>query len=144
MNIDLLGEVAAKEISNNKELFDTILNCDKSQLPAQLSCLGVAPVLTNNIIKNIARIRNFNALNITWEESNTQTISKFVAVTGSLSIPRKEFEAKLNAKGYGITDNVKKVKYLITNDSNSGSSKNKKAKELGVLIVTEDEFWKVI
>ena len=30
--------------------------------------------------------------------------------------------------------------YLINNDSNSGSSKNKKAKELGVNIITEAEF----
>lgn len=144
MNIDLLGEVAAKEISTNNNLFNAILHCDKSQLLAQLSCSGVAPVLRNNIIKNIPRIRNFNALKITWEETNTQTISRFVAITGSLSIPRKDFEAHLNAKGYGVTDNIKKSSYLITNDPNSGSSKNKKAKELGVPVVTEDEFWKMV
>lgn len=142
MNIDLLGEVAAKQISSNKELFNTLFYCDKSQLLAQLSCLGVAPVLASNIIKNIQRIRNFNAINITWEEDKSENINKFIAVTGSLSIPRKEFEAKLNAKGYGITDNMKKAEFLVTNDPNSGSSKNKKAKELGLYILTEDEFWR--
>ena len=142
MNIDLLGEVAAKQIASNKELFNTLFYCDKSQLLAQLSCLGVAPVLASNIIKNIQRIRNFNAINITWEEDKSENINKFIAVTGSLSIPRKEFEAKLNAKGYGITDNMKKAEFLVTNDPNSGSSKNKKAKELGLYILTEDEFWR--
>ena len=142
MNIDLLGEVAAKQIASNKELFNTLFYCDKSQLLAQLSCLGVAPVLASNIIKNIQRIRNFNAINITWEEDKSENINKFIAVTGSLSIPRKEFEAKLNTKGYGITDNMKKAEFLVTNDPNSGSSKNKKAKELGLYILTEDEFWR--
>lgn len=142
MNIDLLGEVAAKQISSNPQLFNTLFSCDKEQLPAQLSCLGVAPVLASNITKNIQRIRNFNAINITWEEDKSENINKFIAVTGSLSIPRKEFEAKLNAKGYGITDNMKKAEFLVTNDPNSGSSKNKKAKELGLYILTEDEFWR--
>ena len=142
MNIDLLGEVAAKQISSNPQLFNILFSCDKAQLPAQLSALGVAPVLASNIIKNIQRIRNFNAINITWEEDKSENINKFIAVTGSLSIPRKEFEAKLNAKGYGITDNMKKAEFLVTNDPNSGSSKNKKAKELGLYILTEDEFWR--
>jgi DNA ligase (NAD+) len=142
MNIDLLGEVAAKQISSNPQLFNTLFSCDKAQLPAQLSALGVAPVLASNIIKNIQRIRNFNAINITWEEDKSENINKFIAVTGSLSIPRKEFEAKLNAKGYGITDNMKKAEFLVTNDPNSGSSKNKKAKELGLYILTEEEFWR--
>lgn len=142
LNIDLLGEVAAKQIASKKELFNTLLYCDLSQLPAQLSYLGVAPVLASNIIKNIHRIRNFSALNITWKEESSENINKFIAVTGSLSIPRKEFEAKLSAKGYGITENMKKAEFLITNDPNSGSSKNKKAKELGLYILTEDEFWR--
>ena len=33
-----------------------------------------------------------------------------------------------------------KTNYLINNDSMSNSSKNKKAKELGVAIITEEEF----
>ena len=34
--------------------------------------------------------------------------------------------------------------YLINNDSNSGSSKNKKAKELSIPIITEQEFLKLV
>lgn len=36
-----------------------------------------------------------------------------------------------------------KTDYLINNDSTSGSSKNKKAKELGIPILTEDDFLKI-
>ena len=37
-----------------------------------------------------------------------------------------------------------KTHYLINNDAASASSKNKKAKELGVPIITEDEFLEFI
>jgi len=35
---------------------------------------------------------------------------------------------------------VKGLSYLVTNDPSSGSSKNKKARELGIEIIDEDEF----
>ena len=37
-----------------------------------------------------------------------------------------------------------KTNYLINNDAASASSKNKKAKELGIPIITEDEFLDLI
>lgn len=144
LNIDLLGEVAAKQISGNEDLFNQLFKANSTQLIAQLSCSGVAPVLSHNIIKNITRIQNFSSAKILWDESSNIKIDRFVAVTGSLSIPRKEFEAKLAKSGYGITDNVKKAECLITNDPNSGSSKNKKAKEEGIPILTEQEFWRTV
>ena len=137
LNVDLLGEVAAKQIANDSKLFNAIFYTNKSELLGQMACYGLAPVLSNNIIKNLYRIRKFTGLN--WEEH--KEINKFVAITGSLSKPRKEFEQDLAKYGYGITDNLNKAEFLITNDPNSGSSKNEKAKKLGVETLTEKDFW---
>lgn len=52
----------------------------------------------------------------------------------------------IEQRGGKVTGSVtSKTDFLINNDALSGSSKNKKAKELGVPIITEDEFlerWK--
>ena len=43
--------------------------------------------------------------------------------------------------GYEVLGGVsKKLTYLVTNDTGSGSSKNRKAAELGTKIITEEEF----
>jgi len=47
----------------------------------------------------------------------------------------------IESKGGKVTGSVTaKTNYLINNDVNSTSSKNKKAKELGIPIITEKEF----
>ena len=64
-------------------------------------------------------------------------------VTGSLNhyASRNELKEAIEEKGGKVTGSVtSKTVCLINNDITSNSSKNKKAKELGVSIVTEDEF----
>ena len=51
----------------------------------------------------------------------------------------------IESKGGKVTGSVtSKTDYLINNDVNSTSSKNKKAKELGIPIITEEEFLNMI
>ena len=58
---------------------------------------------------------------------------------------RKALSAKIEELGGKVTGSVsKKTDYLINNDNTSASSKNKKAKELGVAIITEEEFLNMI
>jgi DNA ligase (NAD+) len=66
--------------------------------------------------------------------------------TGELkSIKRGEAEEKIKALGaQAKTSVVKGLSYLVTNDPASGSSKNKKAQELGVNIIGEEDFLKLI
>lgn len=64
-------------------------------------------------------------------------------ITGSLTQyeNRDAMKEAIEARGGKVTGSVtKKTKCLINNDITSNSSKNKKAKELGIPIVTEDDF----
>ena len=78
------------------------------------------------------------------ENGMAQTLAglSFV-VTGSLThyASRNDLKDEIEARGGKVTGSVTgKTTCLINNDLNSGSSKNKKAKELGVSILSEDEF----
>lgn len=54
---------------------------------------------------------------------------------------RKELQAAIEARGGKATGSVTaKTTYLINNDVTSNSSKNKKAKELGIPIISEQDF----
>lgn len=68
-------------------------------------------------------------------------------ITGSVNHyeNRKELQAVIEAHGGKATGSVtKKTNYLINNEKASNSSKNKKAKELGVPIISEEEFIKML
>jgi len=63
-------------------------------------------------------------------------------ITGSLNgFSRGELKEEIEKRGGKVTGGVtSKTTVLINNDSASGSSKNKAAKELGIPILTEEEF----
>ena len=64
-------------------------------------------------------------------------------VTGSVShfANRNEVKEYIEQRGGKVTGSVtSKTNYLINNDIMSNSSKNKKAKELGIEIITEEQF----
>ena len=68
---------------------------------------------------------------------------KTVVITGTLETfeNRDAFIAFVEANGGKVAGSVsKKTAYLVNNDVFSSSSKNKKAQELGVPIVSEIEF----
>lgn len=68
-------------------------------------------------------------------------------VTGSVNhfANRDEVKTVIEARGGKVTGSVtSKTNYLINNDVTSNSSKNKKAKELGIPIISEEEFLKML
>ena len=72
---------------------------------------------------------------------------KTFVITGSVNHfkNRAELQAKIEELGGKATGSVtKKTNYLINNDVESTSGKNKKAKELGVPIISEDEFLEMV
>lgn len=76
----------------------------------------------------------------------TSSIKGSICVTGSLKFgSRNKFLEFAKQHGYESKSGVSKgLTYLITNDMSSGSSKNKKAKDLGIKVLSEDEFMKMI
>ena len=71
---------------------------------------------------------------------------KSVAVTGKLNLfTRDSINTKLESLGAKPASGVtSKTDYLINNDPMSSSSKNKKANELNIPIITEAEFLTMI
>ena len=68
---------------------------------------------------------------------------KVFVITGSVNhfANRNELKEVIESLGGKVTGSVTgKTDYLINNDVNSTSSKNKKARELGVPILSEEDF----
>ena len=85
------------------------------------------------------------------QEAETEENRKFdgmiFVITGSVNHyeNRKELQEVIEAHGGKATGSVtSKTTYLINNDTTSNSSKNKKAKELGVPIISEEDFIKML
>ncbi|MCI8668070.1 MAG: NAD-dependent DNA ligase LigA [Lachnospiraceae bacterium] len=76
-------------------------------------------------------------------QENEKISGKVFVITGSLDTFSNREELKLLIENLGgkVTGSVSsKTDYLINNDAMSSSSKNKKARELGVHIITEEDF----
>ena len=90
--------------------------------------------------------------NVKGNESGEETVAnatinpeffegKIFVFTGALSKPRSFYENIVEANGGKCSGSVsKKTNWLVTDDPNSGSSKAKKAKELGIPVLSEQEF----
>lgn len=116
---------------------------------------GIGPVIAQNMISYFAKEENNRKLDhllshliIQKEEISGEQIlagMNFV-ITGSVEhfANRGEVKTLIESMGGKVTGSVTgKTNYLINNDTTSNSSKNKKAKELGVPIISEMEFLKM-
>ncbi len=62
-------------------------------------------------------------------------------ITGKLSKPRSHYEALIKAAGSKVTGSVSKnTDYLLCEDENSESTKAKKARALGITVISEDQL----
>ena len=87
---------------------------------------------------------------LTFEEMKIETgnplSGKQFVITGSVNQfeNRSAMKEFIEKRGGKVTGSVsKKTDYLINNDTESSSSKNKKAKELGIPILSEEDFLKL-
>ena len=80
-------------------------------------------------------------------DTDSKIAGKVFVITGSVEhfANRNELKALIESKGGKVTGSVtSKTDYLINNDVNSNSSKNKKARELEIPILSEEDFLKLV
>ncbi len=126
--------------------FDTLISID-----------GFGDVIADSIVKYFSHQKNNDLINdvlnylqfTATEDSQTELKLENITfvVTGDVHIykNRKELQGIIEKLGGKVTGSVSaKTNYLINNDVNSSSSKNKKAKELGIPIISEEDFEEMI
>ncbi len=131
---------------------ENIMNATEEEL---LNITGYGEVICKSIVNYFAKSSNkeeveelLNYLTFIKEENTSELIfeNKTFVVTGDVHkyANRKELQKEIENLGGKVTSSVsKKTDYLINNDVNSTSSKNKKAKSLEIPIITEDEYIKL-
>lgn len=76
---------------------------------------------------------------------NAYLVGKSYCFTGKLNtMTRPQAEEMVIYAGGKIAGVSKNLTYLVTNDKDSGSSKNKKAQDLGITLINEEEFLKQV
>ncbi len=117
---------------------------------------GVGPVIARdyqNYFSNeknrqmVDRLTEKLDINEEREETGNKVEGKVFVITGSLEHyeNRNALKAAISSEGGKVAGSVSgNTDYLITNDPESGSSKNRKARELGVSIITEEEIMEML
>lgn len=150
--IPMIGTDAAKKIVNQIGFDGFLERLDKGEEFADIE--GIGPEKSGSILAWYKEQKNREQLhNILLEvkvkkpavvpDDKGRCAGLTYVVTGSLShfTNRNELKAYIESQGGSVTGSVSsKTDYLVNNDYTSESSKNRKAKELGIPIITEEEF----
>ena len=116
---------------------------------------GIGSVIAKSVTDYFKNEKNQRKLEhlltyLTFEEMKIETgnplSGKQFVITGSVNQfeNRSAMKEFIENRGGKVTGSVsKKTDYLINNDTESSSSKNKKAKELGIPILSEEDFLKL-
>ena len=152
LNIEGLGVNAAKKITKRINNIDDIINASYEEL---IEVEDIGNIVANNIIQFFSRKENAELINklkergvkfINNQENSKKSeklIDKKFVVTGTFSIKRNDIK-KIVEENAGIIVNgiSSQVDYLIVGE-NAGS-KLEKAKEKGISIINEEEFFDMI
>lgn len=157
LSIPGVGSSQSKELTKIFHTWDDFQNAgfgnyDFSQLE------GFGNILNTNIhrwfqtmwnedrVGQMVRNLRFKEEKIRSEDTNMVFANKIFVITGSVEHfeNRAQIKEYIEERGGKVTGSVTaKTDYLINNDVQSASSKNKKAKELGVEIISEEQLLKM-
>ncbi|MCK4958759.1 MAG: NAD-dependent DNA ligase LigA, partial [Planctomycetes bacterium] len=151
LGIRHVGSQSAEILADEFTTLDSLMKADAEQLTA---IDGIGPVMAESIFeyfrneKNKAIIAEMIAAGLKPErpqEKTAQTLSgKTIVVTGSLTnFTRQEIERTIKDNGGKTASSVSKKTGFVLAGENAGS-KLEKAKKLGVEVITENDFIKMI
>ena len=155
LNIPMCGKDVAKKLMNAYTFNDFINLMETTTDEMELSSIeGMGTEKSKAIYKwfkdstNMDMVKEFmSMLTIKDIKKETNTSGKYFGytfvVTGNVYKfkNRDELKAYIESEGGKVAGSVSnKTSFLINNDITSNSGKNKKAKELNIPIITEDEF----
>ena len=153
LGIANIGVANAKMLCKHFDYdFEKMKQADVEELSA---IEGVGQVIATAFVDYMRREDNLVRMEHLWQEldievpqmdASAQTLAgKVFVITGSLEhyASRNELKDIIEQKGGKVTGSVTaKTDCLINNDIASTSSKNKRAKELNIPIITEEQFRK--
>ncbi|MBR1640556.1 MAG: NAD-dependent DNA ligase LigA [Treponema sp.] len=149
-DIEGIGETSAQKLVdagfNSLEL---LLNANADQIS---SVYGFADIMAKTIVEGLAEnaeeMRSLvdSGTIILESEGGGLLAGKSFCFTGELvTMKRADAESLVKKNGGSIKSSVTKdLSYLVTNDRESGSSKNVKAAKFGIPVISEDEFLKLL
>ena len=149
LGIREVGEATALNLANHFKTLEALQNADLEALQ-QVSDVG--EVVANRILAfwhephNVAVVNDLIAQGVHWETVETKEVAenrfkgKTVVLTGTLTqMGRNEAKALLQDMGAKVSGSVSaKTDFVIAGDA--AGSKLTKAQELGVTVLTEEEF----
>ena len=149
LGIREVGESTALNLANHFKTLEALKNADFEQLQA---VPDVGEVVANRILAfwrephNVDAVNDLIAQGIHWDAVETKEASdnpfkgKIVVLTGTLSqMGRNEAKALLQEMGAKVSGSVSaKTDFVIAGDA--AGSKLTKAQELGITVLSEDEF----
>lgn len=149
LGIREVGEATALNLANHFKTLEALQNAD---LEALQQVPDVGEVVANRILAfwhephNVAVVNDLIAQGVHWETVETKEVAenrfkgKTVVLTGTLTqMGRNEAKALLQDMGAKVSGSVSaKTDFVIAGDA--AGSKLTKAQELGVTVLTEEEF----
>ena len=151
-DIEGIGEtMVEKLIEGGFSTLDSLLSASEQDFSDVYMIAEItAKTLFNGLKDNKEEMEKLVKENIITIESTAVENPKLAGLsfcfTGELyTMKRAEAEKKVKALG-GTTKSsvVKGLSYLVTNDTSSGSAKNVKAQNLGIPVINEEEFLKML
>jgi DNA ligase (NAD+) len=151
LGIREVGEATAKQLA---EHYGDLPNLMKATEESLQTVSDIGPVVAKHIVAFFRENHNREIINkllhagIFWEKVTAPTHSPFVGktfvLTGTLeTLSREEAKEKLEHLGAKVAGSVSKKTSYVVVGADAGS-KLAKAQELGVPVLTEDEFLKLI